>query len=116
MGRPGLNLAERVALGFTLVVEVATLGFCLVTRPSLASFIAPVLGPWAGYAYGHESCTMASVMPLVSWGALTSLALAGAGLVTARGTRLRPLLVGYFALTLVAWSVLTFLSVANSLE
>lgn len=112
----GLGRVERAIFGLTLVVELATLGFCLVTRPSLASFIAPVLGPWAGYAYGHESCTMATVMPIPSYGALVSLALAGLGLRVARGTSLRPLAIGYLALTLVAWCVLTFLSVANSLE
>jgi len=43
-----LVLGERIGFGFTLVVELATLASCLVTRPSLASLLAPLLGPWAG--------------------------------------------------------------------
>jgi len=111
-----LSTFERLALGLALAVEVATLAFCLVTRPSPASLLAPVLGPWAGHAYGHEDCTLASVLPLAAWGALSGLVLAGAALIATRGSRLRPFAVGYLALALIVWCALTVLSVVNSLE
>jgi len=59
---------------------------------------------------------MAARMPVPSWGVLTSLRLAGAGLCAARNTRVRPLAVGHLALTLFAWCALAVLSVASSLQ
>ena len=111
-----LGLVERIVLGLTLVVEIATLAFCLIARPTPASVLAPVLGPWCGYLFGHEHCTMARVLPVLSWGALVGLLLAGAGLVLSRRTSVRPLASAALGSMLLAWCTLTVLSVANSLE
>ena len=39
---------------------------CLLLRQEPAAILAPVLGPWAGMAFGHLDCTMGTVLPLPS--------------------------------------------------
>ncbi len=111
-----LSTLERLAFALALLAECATLALCLVTRPSPASLLAPVLGPWAGYAYGHAECTLGRVLPLASFGALLALLLAGVALFATRGSHRRPFAVVYLALALIVWCGMTVLSVVNSLE
>lgn len=111
-----LGVFERVILGLTLVAESATLAFCLIARPTPASALGPLLGPWYGYLFDHEHCTMARLVPAVSWGALVGLLLAGLGLFLSRHSSLRPLASGALGSMLLAWCALTVLSLVNSLE
>lgn len=51
---------------------------CLLARPEIGAFVAPLLGPWGGVPFGHSDCTMASALPgpsafAVGWLALSLL-------------------------------------------
>lgn len=59
-----IAFAPFVALAVPAALAVAG---CLLVRPEPASLIAPLLGPWAGLAYGHSDCTLGNQVPAWSW-------------------------------------------------
>lgn len=85
-------------------------------RPDVPTLITPLLGPWAGYLYGHEECTMASAMPQWSWAAA---ALGVVGIATAKLVRTRFgrwIAVALLSAWSLVWSGLALLSVLNTCE
>ena len=96
-----------------LVVTLAAV-VCMMMRTEALSVAAPLLGPWAGILYGHYDCTMANVLPMVSWSAAGLGALAAWMLYFAKRPTARVIA------TLLAfswapfWSGLAVLSVLNS--
>ncbi len=90
--------------------------FALVAKREWAGLLVPVLGPWAGRAFGHAECTMGRAMPEASLGLCVLGAAALLGLLLARGEAARRCLAGLAVLWSLAWSALALLSVANTLE
>jgi hypothetical protein len=76
--QPWFLRTTRVTLQCVVIpYALATVG-CLLVRPEVGSFVAPLLGPWGGLPYGHSECTMASALPgpsafAVGWLALSIL-------------------------------------------
>lgn len=108
-----LPLGRAAQLGWLLPWLAAT-SLCFLMRRELPSLFAPLLGPWAGLAYGHHDCTMGTVMPAVSWGAALLGAVAIPTALRARSPRLRR--AGRIATLLwaVLWFGLAVLSAVNS--
>ncbi|MCY3002870.1 MAG: hypothetical protein NTV21_13800 [Planctomycetota bacterium] len=103
---------QCVAIPYAL----ATVG-CLLARPEIGAFVAPLLGPWGGVPFGHSECTMASALPgpsafAVGWLALSLLlswflrATPSSFLRIASHTSL--------ALAATCWCALAWFSAANS--
>ena len=72
-----LRVPRATLLCVALPYALATAG-CLLVRPEVGSFLAPLLGPWGGVPFGHSECTMASALPgpsafAVGWLALSIL-------------------------------------------
>jgi hypothetical protein len=113
MARSSRTRRVTETLAFALPFGLAAV-LCLVARPAAASLVAPALGPWAGVLYGHQDCTLGSVLPALSLG------IAGAGavlLVTLRS--LRPgtwhtVVLVAAALWALAWETAALISVVNS--
>jgi len=102
-----------LALGIPLLLGWIGLG---LLRPELASAVGPLLGPWAGVAYGHGECSMASVKPLAS-AVVTAFGLvAGAGLFLARRRGPQTLALLVAAVWGLAWVGMAGYSVANTLS
>ena len=57
-----LRVPRATLLCVALPYALATAG-CLLVRPEVGSFLAPLLGPWGGVPYGHSECTVASNGP-----------------------------------------------------
>src|SRR5688572_17069153 len=71
---PGLGLRRPPAVALALALPLLiVLVWGLVMRTEIATLAVPLLGPWAGIAYGHSDCTMAHALP--GW----SLAVAALG-------------------------------------
>ncbi len=110
---PGASRRWRIAL---LVPPALALACSLYAQPERISFAAPLLGPWAGYLYGHRDCTMAVQYPSLS----VAVPVLGI-LALAVSTRIRPgparVAVSVLLVTLsFAWSALAAMSVANTTE
>lgn len=76
--QPWFLRTPRVTLKCVAIpYALATVG-CLLARPEIGAFVAPLLGPWGGVAFGHSDCTMANALPgpsafAVGWLALSLL-------------------------------------------
>ncbi|MCK6445287.1 MAG: hypothetical protein L6Q99_02750 [Planctomycetes bacterium] len=91
----------------------------LLARPEFVSVFVPVLGPWAGWLYGHHECTMGTVFVGGSLTLLCGLIAATVGWWRVRTLRVgsaRTVFLSSVAIWIVAWSTLACLSVANSLS
>ncbi len=94
----------------------ATATLSLIGRPEVGSFLAPLLGPWAGLAFGHADCTLATILPLPS---LALAVLGGVALSGAFRSRRRRTFVPFAILTVtwaLAWCLAALVSVVNSTE
>jgi len=89
-------------------------GMALAARTEPGALLAPFLGPWAGHAFGHSDCTLATSMPLAS----VLAAAFGAGSVVAALRSRGQGFLAPIALTLWAlvWEGLALLSIVNTLE
>jgi hypothetical protein len=96
-------------LGAPLVLGACA---CFALEPSPLSLLAPFLGPWAGYLYGHESCTLANVAPRLAL-AVAGALLAGPLLAAFLRGAWRARALGFTAFALVVWCALASLSVLN---
>lgn len=104
----------RIALAVPLVLAAA---FCCLAQPEFVSIVAPFTGPWAGWLYGHQECTLGAAMPGLS---LTLLAGGVLGLLAwfafaplragAHGTVCRTTAV----IWTFVWAVCAAMSVANT--
>jgi hypothetical protein len=95
------------------------LGACstLLLRPVVASFLAPLAGPWAGLLYGHSDCTMANTLPVPSFTAVGLGITIGCGLVFAGAeSRWRHAWRAGLVAWGLLWNVLAALSVVNTLS
>jgi hypothetical protein len=116
LGARGLVRAPLV--GASAPAALALAG-CLLMRTEAASLLAPLLGPWAGAAYGHGECTLGNQAPLWSWMGVAALALAAAGAWLTRGTSSRSLRRAATVLLALAasnWFALAWLSVVNTMS
>jgi len=76
--QPWFLRVPRVTLQCVAIPYALGVAGCLLLRPEVGSFVAPLLGPWGGVPFGHSDCTLASVHPgptafAVGWLALSLL-------------------------------------------
>ena len=104
------NRAVAIAAAAPLVFVAA---WCTLLRAELVSPLAPLLGPWAGYLYGHADCTMAHAAPELTATAVAMLVGAVAAVVALpeRARWLRPIAAGAASLV---WSAAALMSVVNT--
>jgi len=103
----GLVLAFAVPAAIALV-------WSLLLRPKLPTLITPVLGPWAGLAFGHQECTMANASPKLSTAVIAFGFVAAAAWAFLRGPVARVLVPALAAMWALGWSTLALFSVINT--
>ncbi len=82
-------------------------------QPHWFSPFAPVLGPWAGFLYGHSDCTLANAAP--AWAAVAvALALCALGAIFLAPTRFRWTRIALTANAAAVWCAAAWLSVVNT--
>jgi hypothetical protein len=105
--RRALVLAFAIPAGIALV-------WSLLLRPEIPTLITPLLGPWAGIAFGHQECTMANAALEISVTVIASGFVVAAAWLFLRGSVARILVPALAAIWAVAWSTLALFSVVNT--
>jgi len=104
---------RALVLAFAIPAAIA-LGWSLLLRPELPTLITPVLGPWAGVAFGHHECTMANAAPEVSTAVVALGIVVAAAWVFLRGSVARILVPALAAMWALGWCTLALFSVVNT--
>ncbi|MFN0009151.1 MAG: hypothetical protein ACKVXR_14705 [Planctomycetota bacterium] len=104
---------RALVLAFGVPAAIA-LVWSLLMRPELPTLITPLLGPWAGLAFGHHDCTMANLAPKNSAAVIALGFLVAAACVFLRGSVARILVPALATIWAVAWSTMALISVINT--
>jgi hypothetical protein len=109
--RFAFRLITRIALVAPLLL---TMAWCFLMQPTPAALAAPALGPWAGRPLGHEECTMAHQMPVISIAVLIAGLVVGISRLIVTNAVARGVLSVLLVLCVLSWCLLALLSVVNT--
>jgi len=109
--RFGFRPITRIALVAPVLLAMVA---CFLMQPQPAALAAPLLGPWAGLAFGHMDCTLAAQFPIGSFALLGSGVLAFFGRLRASNDTVRTVLDVLLLLWLTIWCAFAVLSVLNT--
>jgi hypothetical protein len=109
---PPTRFSRGIRLALLLPAAVGGFGSTLL-QPDWFSPFAPVLGPWAGFLYGHSDCTLANAAP--AWAAVAvALGLCALGAIFVAPTRFHWMRIAITANAAAVWSAAAWLSVVNT--
>ena len=109
--RFGFRPITRVALAALVLL---TLAWSFLMQPKPGALAAPLLGPWAGLPLGHEECTMATQMPVISVALLVAVVVVGASRMRVTNAAARGALSLLLVLCVLGWCLLALFSVVNT--
>ena len=111
MSQPAMSRRLLIALLAPLALALV---LCLVVQPEPGALVAPLLGPWAGLAWGHSECTMAKALPGPSYATVVALSVVLWLYLRAHASRGRAVLAALLFIAVLSWSALAVLSALNA--